>query len=91
MKTMEEFYKEVQGNDELKKDFVCAFKAGKTEEFLKAHGCDATAADVMAFLHGSKEEAASEDDLAKVAGGGCSSFTCNDSCGCYTCEPTYCV
>ncbi len=34
------------------------------------------AADVMAFLNGTKEEAASEDDLAMVAGGCLTTDTC---------------
>ena len=74
MKSLEELYKEVQENEELKKEFVTAFKEGRTDEFLKTHDCDATASDVMAFLSSIKEDAASEDDLAKVAGGGCSSY-----------------
>ena len=77
MKSLEDLYKEVQENEELKKEFVTAFKEGRTEEFLKTHNCDATASDVMAFLNSKKEEVASEDDLAKVAGGGCSSIPCH--------------
>ena len=77
MKSIEELYKEIQSNEDLKKEFVTAFKEGKTEEFLKEHDCDATASDVMAFLNSKKEEVASEDDLAKVAGGGC---TLTDGC-----------
>ena len=77
MKSLEELYKEVQDNEELKKDFITAFKEGQIESFLKAHDCDAAVSDVMVFLNSTKEEVASEDDLAKVAGGGCSSYTCN--------------
>ena len=87
MKSIEDLYKEVQENEELKKEFVNAFKEGRTEDFLKAHDCDGTAADVMIFLNGTKEETASEDDLAKVAGGGCSTYTCN--CPIYTVEQCY--
>ena len=50
MKTIENLYNEVQGNDDLKKEFVTSFKEGKVEEFLKAHDCNATAADVQEFL-----------------------------------------
>lgn len=80
MKSLEELYKEVQENEELKKEFVSAVKEGRTEEFLKAHDCEATAADMMAFLNNVKEEAATEDDLAKVAGG------CDTSATCVTCD-----
>ncbi len=84
MKSLEELYKEVQANEELKKEFVLAFKEGRVESFLKAHDCDATAADVMTFLSSAKEEAATEDDLAKVAGGCGSSATCGNNCS-YDC------
>ena len=90
MKTLEELYKEVQKDEELKKTFVTAYREGKTEVFLKAHDCDASVSDVNDFLNNAKSETASEDDLAKVAGGGCTSFTCNQSCGCYTLTPPYC-
>ena len=91
MKTLEELYKEVQGNEELKKEFIAAFKEGRLEEFLKSQNSDAAPADVMAFLNGTKEEIVSEDDLAKVAGGCFSSYTCYDGCSQYTitdCPPT---
>ena len=87
MKTLEKFYKEVQENEELKKEFVVAFKEGRLEEFLKNHDSDATPADVVAFLKGTKEEVVSEDDLAKVAGGCFTSHTCApDCCDSYMCE-----
>ena len=82
MRSFEEFYKEAQNNEELKKEFISAFKEGKTEEFLKAHDCDAALSDVYKFLNGTKSEIASEDDLAMVAGGRCTSYTCNMTCGC---------
>ena len=89
MKSIEDLYKEVQENEELKKEFVELFKEGNIESFLASHDCDATAADVMAFLRGTQDEAASEDDLAKVAGGGCSSNNCYDTDVCYT-HPGWC-
>jgi hypothetical protein len=79
MKTLEALYKEVQENEELKKEFVSAFKGGRLEEFLKNHNSDATPADVMAFIKGTQEEIVSEDDLSKVAGG-CTSPTCAKGC-----------
>ena len=81
MKSLEDLYKEAQENEELKKEFITAFKEGKVESFLKAHDSDASVSDVMAFLNSTKEEVASENDLAKVAGGGCSSAVCH-SYGC---------
>ena len=82
MKSLEELYKEVQKNEELKKAFVSAYKEGRTEEFLKANDCDATVSDVNDFFNSAKSETASEDDLRKVAGGGCTSHTCYNTCNC---------
>ena len=82
MKTIEELYKEVQADEMLKKEFIVFSRIGQTEAFLKAHNCDATVADVMAFLNGVQEEALSDDDMEMVAGGGaCSSMAC-ESYGC---------
>ena len=50
MKSLEELYKEIQDNEELKKEFITAFKEGQIESFLNVHDCDATAADVMSNL-----------------------------------------
>ena len=86
MKSLEKLYKEIQENEELKKEFISAFKEGKVEEFLKTHDCEGTAADVMTLMKSQRDEAASEDDLAKVAGGNCTSETNNDSCGCIDTE-----
>ena len=85
MKSLEELYREVQSDDEMKKEFVTSFKEGRVESFLQAHGCDAAAADVMAFLNGTQKEALSDDDMEKVAGGSCSSFACK-----WTKDPYYC-
>ena len=90
MKSLGEFYKEIKENEELKKEFISAFKEGRTEEFLKAHDCDASVSAVSAFFKSAKAESVSEDDLAKVSAGGCSSFTCGDTCGCYTVQYPYC-
>ena len=50
MKSLGEFYKEIKDNEELKKEFISAFKEGRTEEFLKSYECDASASDVNDFL-----------------------------------------
>ena len=87
MKSIEELYKEVQENEELKKEFISAFKEGQIEGFLKANDCDASAADVMAFMKSQRDEAATEDDLSKVAGGGgCSTYTCDHCSHKYSCQ-----
>ena len=90
MKSLGEFYKEIKDNEELKKEFISAFKEGRTEEFLKSYECDASASDVNDFFKSAKADSLSEDDLAKVSAGGCSSFTCGDTCGCYTAQFPYC-
>ena len=80
MKTMEELYKEVIGNDELKEKFIAATKEGKLADFLKENDCDADPKDVVRFVDGVKDSAVSDADLDKVAGGCCTSVTCG-------CEP----
>ena len=59
MKTMQELYNEVMADKELKAQFVEAAKAGRQEEFLKEHGCDATAEEVSAFFDAKADEDAS--------------------------------
>ena len=65
MKTIQELYNEIMASEEL--------KAGKQEEFLKAHGCEATMEEVQAFLEAKQNEDAplSFDELENAAGGGC--------------------
>ena len=78
MKSIEDLYKEIQENEELKKEFITAFKEGQIESFLSSHDCNASAADVMTFMGSQRDETASEDDLAKVAGGDrCSTVMCH--------------
>ena len=71
MKTIQELYSEIMGSQELKAQFIEAAKAGKQEEFLKAHGCDATLEEVKAFLEAKQSEDAplSFDELENAAGG----------------------
>ena len=80
MKTVQEFYKEVMANEELKEQFIEAAKAGRQEEFLKEHGCDATAAEVSAFLDAKANEDAplSFDELENAAGGKCTQSDLED-------------
>ena len=77
MKSLDALYEEVQGSDELKKEFVTAYKECSIEDFLKNNECDASAEDVKNFMDNLKNNAVSDDDLDKVAGGCASSWTCN--------------
>ena len=80
MKTIQELYNEVMGNDELKAKFIEAANAGKQEVFLKENGCDATLEEVAAFLKAKAEEDTplSIDELENSAGGECNSETQKD-------------
>ena len=69
MKTIEELYKSILADSDLKAQCAEAIKANKLGEFLKAQGCDATAEDVKTFFESKKE--ASFDELDSVAGGDC--------------------
>ena len=73
MKTMQELYSEIVASDELKKAIVEAMKADKLEDFLKAHGCEATAEEVQEFMDakasGDVPIELSDDELKYVAGG----------------------
>ena len=73
MKTIQELYSEIMASQELKAQFIEAAKAGKQDEFLKAHGCEATLEEVKAFLEAKQQEDAplSFDELENAAGGNC--------------------
>ena len=73
MKTIEELYKEILENSELKAQAADAIKTQKLDEFLKAQGCEATMEEVKAFLESRKE--VSPDELESAAGG------CDDTDG----------
>ena len=77
MKSIQELYNEIMGNQELKNQFIEAAKEGKQEEFLKAHGCEATLEEVKAFLEVKAQEDAplSLDELENSAGGKCNAET----------------
>ena len=62
MKTIQELYSEIMASQELKAQLIEAAKAGKQEEFLKAHGCEANPQEIAAFLF---------DELENAAGGAC--------------------
>ncbi len=71
MKTIEELYDEVLASEELKAGFTAAAKEKRLADFLKAHGCEATEAEVVEFLKArqSAEGELSDDELDVVAGG----------------------
>lgn len=50
MKTIEELFNEVMADKALRSELVKAIKAGKQEEFFKAHGCNATTQEAIAFV-----------------------------------------
>ncbi len=80
MKTIQELYSEIMASQELKAQFIEAAKAGKQEEFLKAHGCEATLQEVQAFLEANQKEDAPLflDELDNAAGGTCNGKTYNE-------------
>ena len=73
MKTLQDLYNEIMGNDDLKKEFVGAMKNDGIKAFLEAQGCDASLEEVDEFLKGKASEKGSlkisEDELSKIAGG----------------------
>ena len=88
MKSLDEMYQEVMADEALKEEFTAAFRDGRVSEFLKAHDCDATEAEVNDYVYGMKEEELSLDDLDNVAGGGCgfansNEKTCTCNCQCF--------
>lgn len=50
MKTMQELYSEIAADKGLIAELVEAVKAGKQEEFFRAHGCNATTKEAIAFV-----------------------------------------
>ena len=77
MKTLQELYNEIIKSDELKKQFLEASKNGKALDFIKEHGCEATADEIKAFLEAQStaDKELSADELKNVAGGVCNSAT----------------
>ena len=73
MKTLQELYREIKTNEELKKSFIDATKQNKQLEFIKEHGVEITADELNNFLNekATKNQKLSVDELDEVAGGGC--------------------
>ena len=70
-KTIAEVYEEVMKSAELQKEFLAAEKNGTIAAFAAAHGCEASAEEVQAFLKAklSEDKELSLDELNQVAGG----------------------
>ena len=67
--TVRELYDEISSNEELKKAFLEAAKDGKTPDFLKSHGCEATEEEIAAFLKTRASGELSDEEIDGVAGG----------------------
>ena len=71
MKTLEKLYEEIQIESELKKEYKKATGDKKIVDFLKAHDCDATEAELEAFILSKKNnKELADDELDMVSGGG---------------------
>ena len=77
MKTLEELYREVMADNALKSEYLEAAGNGRAEDFLKSHGCEASAQELEAFMEKNGEAALgnmasgelSDDELDDVAAG----------------------
>lgn len=67
MKTIEEFIKEINGSEELAKEFNDYSERNELDEFFKKHDCDFTEEELNDFLI--KECEISDDEAEYVAGG----------------------
>ena len=70
-KTIAEVYEEVIKSAELQKEFLAAEQNGTIAAFAAAHGCEASAEEVQAFLKAklNEDEELSLDELEQAAGG----------------------
>ena len=56
MKTIEELFEEVKKNEKLKEEGIAAIQAGKLGAFMKAHGCEASEKEALAFVKAKAEK-----------------------------------
>ena len=70
-KTIVEVYEEVMKSAELQKEYLSAEHSGTIAAFAAAHGCEASAEEVQAFLKTklNEDKELSLDELNQVAGG----------------------
>ncbi len=66
---IDELYRKITADENLRKKFTSALKEGKLADFLTENGCTATAEEIKAFIDGKKE--LTDDELDAVSGGGC--------------------
>ena len=57
MKTIEELFEEVKKDEKLKEEGIAAIQAGKLGAFMKAHGCEASEKEALAFVKAKEEKA----------------------------------
>ena len=69
MKTIEELYKEINASEELKKAVSAIKDKGALADFLKEHGCDASADELEKFVKSQSEGEIGDDAAGAVAGG----------------------
>ena len=76
MKTLDELYREVLADDSLKNEYMEAEKNGGIEDFLKSHGCNASAEEFGAFITALEDENGeashgelTDDELDNVSAG----------------------
>ena len=69
MKTIEELYKSILADTDLRAQCSEAIKNGKLDDFLKEQGCSATVEDVKAFFENQKEGKLDDEELDTVSGG----------------------
>ena len=70
MKTLEKLYEEIKSDSELKKEYKKATGDKKIVDVVKAHDCDATEAELDAFISSKKNKELDDDELDMVSGGG---------------------
>ena len=70
MKTIEELYNEINASEELKKAVSEIRDKEAFADFLKEHGCDASADEFKKFVKSQTEGEISDEDVGAVAGGG---------------------
>ncbi len=73
MKTVEELFNEFEASDELRNELKAIRDDSALAEFLKKHGCDASAAEFKSFIKSicddENEGEISDDAVEAVAGG----------------------
>lgn len=65
MKTIRELYAEVIADESLRAEYMAAEECGREEEFMRAHGCAATADELAQFI----ENAGGADEYSERASG----------------------